>query len=86
MPINQTVKLCGAKSKQNDHRPCRQPAIKNKARCRLHGGKSTGAKTTEGKKWSAEANLKYGHYTNKAIMERKKFNAMLEWRRDLDDF
>ena len=86
MPINTTVQLCGARAKQNNHKPCRQPAIKNKVRCRLHGGLSTGPKTPEGKKRSAITNLKFGHYTKEAIAERNKFRMMMDWRKDIDDF
>lgn len=72
-------KLCGAKARTNDHQPCRQPAMKN-SRCRLHGGRSTGARTPEGKIKSAHANFKHGHYTNAAILERKDFNQQLrDW-------
>jgi hypothetical protein len=35
---------CGARSKINNGAPCRAPAIKNKARCRFHGGKGSGAR------------------------------------------
>lgn len=36
---------CGAKTKGNNGKPCRCPAIKGKARCRVHGGaKGSGAK------------------------------------------
>lgn len=86
MPINLSVRLCGARSKQNDHRPCRQPAIKNKARCRMHGGLSTGPKTPEGKRRSAEANLKHGRYTNQAVLERSQMRMMMKWRKDLGEF
>ena len=79
MPINKSVKLCGAKARQNKNQPCRQPAMKN-GRCRLHGGKSTGPKTLEGKKRAAEANLKHGSYTNAAILERKRMQMMMKWR------
>ena len=82
MPINSTVKLCGAKARQRQYKPCRQPAMKN-GRCRLHGGKSTGAKTQEGKIKSAEANLKHGFYTKQAIQERKNFLVMMQWRNEL---
>ena len=84
MPINSTVKLCGAKAKQNNHQPCRQPAMKN-GRCRLHGGKSTGAKTKEGKEKAAKANYKYGLYTNKAMAEKKNIQKMMRWRDELKD-
>lgn len=83
MPINSTVSLCGAKSKQNNHQPCRQPAMKNRARCRLHGGKCTGPKTLEGKKKAAEANLKHGRYTKEAMMERMQMRMMMQWKKDI---
>ena len=63
------VNLCGARSKQNNHLPCRQPAMKN-GRCRLHGGKSTGPKTEKGRLKSAMANYKHGCYTKEAIAVR----------------
>ena len=35
---------CGAKTKSNAGKPCRCPAIRNKKRCRVHGGaKGSGA-------------------------------------------
>lgn len=84
MPINVTVKLCGAKSRRNNNQPCRQPAMKN-GRCRMHGGKSTGPKTEQGKKKAAAANLKHGRYTNAAIMERRRMRMMMQWRSYLND-
>lgn len=38
---------CGARTRSGD--PCRAPAVRGKARCRLHGGLSTGPKTEEGR-------------------------------------
>ncbi len=37
---------CGAKNRAG--KPCASPAMKGRARCRLHGGKSTGAPEGEG--------------------------------------
>lgn len=85
MPLNANVKLCGAKAKQNNHKPCGQPGMLTNGRCRLHGGKSTGPKTEAGKLKSAQANYKHGLYTNKAIAERKKMRYMMSWHKDLDD-
>lgn len=85
MPINASVKLCGAKARQNNHRPCRQPGMKTNGRCRLHGGKSTGAKTPEGTIRAAQANFKHGRFTNSARWERKHMKDMMSWRKDLDD-
>lgn len=84
MPLN--VKLCGAKARQNNNKPCRQPAMKNKNRCRLHGGKCTGPKTTEGKNRSAKANYKHGLYTKEAILEQQKMRMMLKWRNETDNW
>ena len=44
---------CGAKTRKGT--PCKWKAEPGKARCRLHGGRSTGAKTPEGRKRIAEA-------------------------------
>lgn len=85
MPINATVRLCGAKSRRNNYLPCRQPAMKN-GRCRMHGGKSTGPKTEEGKNKAAAANFKHGRYSNAAKAEREYMREMMEWGNDLDDW
>jgi len=62
--------LCNAKSKRTG-KLCRQPAMKNR-KCRLHGGKSTGAKTHKGKLNQKRAVTKHGFYSKEAILERKK--------------
>lgn len=76
--------LCGAKARQNGHKPCRQPAMKN-GKCRLHGGKATGPKTAEGKLRSAQANYKHGRYTNEAYEERLLLRMMKRWSCDLKE-
>ncbi len=82
MPL-QNVRLCGSYTKQDpEHKPCSQPAIRNKTRCKLHGGKSTGPKTLEGKIRSAEANLKHGLFTKVAVAERLYYREMLLWKDD----
>jgi hypothetical protein len=40
-------------------------------RCRLHGGKSTGAKTLEGAERARQAALRHGFYTAEAKAERR---------------
>lgn len=65
---------CGAKTRKGT--PCRAPAMKN-GRCRLHGGKSTGPKTTEGIERIRQAHIKHGQYTKEAIASRKEFYALL---------
>lgn len=71
------VTKCGAKARTNENKPCRQPAMKN-GRCRLHGGKSTGTKTENGKNTIIEANTKHGFYSAKAEAERKKIRKFLK--------
>ena len=61
---------------------CGHMAMKN-GRCRFHGGKSTGARTKEGKKKAARANLKHGTYSNKAMEEGQVFNELLHDSMDL---
>ena len=79
---------CCAKSRFSVTGICRQPVMKGKKRCRLHGGKSTGPITVEGKERSARANYKHGFYTNAAIAERRMIRRMMQWRYEErgDDF
>ena len=63
---------CGAQTRFKQ--PCKAPAMKN-GRCRMHGGKSTGPKTAQGKERSKRANWKHGDYsveTKNLIRELKK--------------
>ncbi|MCP3680208.1 MAG: hypothetical protein GY782_08170 [Gammaproteobacteria bacterium] len=73
--FNHYVPCCTAKSKRTKQL-CRQPAMKN-GKCRLHGGKSTGAKTVDGKKRLAEVNLTHGYYTKEAKAERRYLRQLL---------
>lgn len=40
---------CGARTRSPDGAPCKSKVVKDSARCRLHGGLSTGPRTPEGK-------------------------------------
>ncbi|WP_367186084.1 HGGxSTG domain-containing protein [Methylotenera sp.] len=63
---------CGAKTRSGH--PCKSPAIHGKARCRMHGGKSTGRPSTPSSKF------------RKAHLEdRRKFRAMLKQLKGLTD-
>ena len=53
---------CNALSKRTRLR-CRAPAVKGKTKCRFHGGKSTGARTEEGRARIAAAHTKHGRET-----------------------
>jgi hypothetical protein len=49
---------CLAKTRKGT--PCQNPVVTDRNRCRMHGGKSTGPKTAEGKARVAAAHTKHG--------------------------
>ena len=55
---------CTAKSKRSGDR-CRAPAVSGKSVCRMHGGKSTGPRTPEGKAALAARFLVHGTQTRR---------------------
>ena len=65
------VPRCGAKNRAGTE--CQAPAMRGKRRCRLHGGKSTGAKTEAGIEAIRQANTRHGRYT----LETQWFRAAL---------
>ena len=60
---------CLAKTRRGTE--CQKPAIKGRNRCQLHGGRSTGPKTPEGRAKIAAANYKHGNRTNERLAENK---------------
>ncbi len=60
---------CGAYARTTGQ-PCRSPAMRGKARCRMHGGKA-GRKPT------------HGRYTKAAIEERREVRTILRALRKL---
>jgi len=75
------ARKCLAKTRKNT--PCQSPAMKN-GRCRMHGGKSTGAKTKEGLKIIREANLKHGKYRKEILAEKRYFAELLREKREFE--
>jgi hypothetical protein len=74
---------CGAKTRAGC--ACRQPAMTN-GRCRLHGGKSTGARTAEGRRRARATRLVHGRRTAAVIGLRSAAAAVgrrLTWMADL---
>jgi hypothetical protein len=68
------VARCGALTR---HRaPCHQPAMSN-GRCRLHGGKSTGPRTREGRERIRSANTVHGRYSAEAVERRRRGRALI---------
>ena len=63
---------CDATSKRTGNR-CLAPAIKGKTKCRFHGGKSTRARTAEGKAKIAKAHTVHGRETR----EKRRNNSVL---------
>ena len=65
---------CGAKTRRGT--ACRRPASKRNGRCRLHGGRSIGPKSAEGRAKIAAANTTTGQHT-KAMIARRKEDAKI---------
>jgi hypothetical protein len=72
---------CDAKSKRTQLQ-CGAPAIRGKIKCRVHGGRSSGPRTEEGKASSAAANLKHGRYTQQAQTQRSESSALVSQLED----
>src|SRR5258707_8128333 len=53
------------------------------ARCKVHGGKSSGPRTPEGLERSRRANWKHGHFSREAKAERSRLRAAILVLRDL---
>ena len=66
---------CGAKTRTG-RCSCRQPAMAN-GRCRFHGGKSTGARTAEGRARCAHARRTHGFYSAATVTLRRE-EAIIE--------
>ena len=72
-----TLPICEAKSKQSGLR-CKNFATKGKHVCRIHGGKSTGAKTPEGKHRQKMASWKHGRESKESIENLRAVNAAIK--------
>ena len=66
---------CGARTRSGG--ACKNPAIKGRSRCKLHGGRSTGAKTPEGKARAAAAHTKHGRRSKAHVARVREINAEL---------
>ncbi len=67
---------CQATAKSTQQQ-CRRPATKGKQVCKLHGGKSTGPRTPEGRQRCAAAKTVHGQETTSIRMERRVAGAQL---------
>jgi hypothetical protein len=66
---------CGARTRAGC--PCRSPAIHGKLRCRMHGGRSPGPRTPEGRIRVREARTIHGNYGAKARADNRFRITML---------
>ena len=66
----QLTPRCGAKTRNKT--PCLAPAIRGAKRCRMHGGKGSGAP-----KNNANA-LRHGFYTRKFIKRRRQTKELMK--------
>ena len=62
-------KRCLAKTRRGTE--CQRPAITGSGRCRLHGGRSTGPRTEEGRARISAANTKHGRKTKERLAEAR---------------
>lgn len=75
---------CQAQSKRSK-RQCRKAAIRDKQVCRIHGGKSTGPMTEQGRKRCAAAKTAHGWETRALRKARaEKFREMKAWMQILN--
>ena len=68
-------KRCLAKTRRST--PCQKAALKGKTRCRLHGGRSTGPRTPEGKARAIAAHTKHGRRSRAHIERVRQINIRL---------
>lgn len=71
-----TCRQCRARSKRTKL-PCQQPAMRGRSTCYLHGGRSLGAKTPEGRARIAAAHTVHGRETRAIRQERSRQLAYL---------
>ena len=64
------ARRCGAKTRAGG--ACQCPVIRGRGRCRLHGGRSTGAPKAQG-----NGNYKTGEFTTEAIEERQWLKSVV---------
>jgi hypothetical protein len=71
---------CGARTRMGC--PCRAPAMRN-GRCRMHGGKSTGPRTEEGRARIRAARTRHGRYSAEGRAFQRNVSDLLRRSRDL---
>ena len=72
---------CAAKSKRSGEQ-CKKPAMRGKAVCDFHGGRSTGPRTEAGKARQRAAVLKTGNYTKESMEDKARSMRVLSGLED----
>ena len=79
-----TCLKCSAKSKRTG-KGCMAPAMRGKAVCKTHGGRSTGPRSVDGIERIRLAQLKHGERTKEAVAESRRMSAKMLYLRDIGD-
>ena len=74
--------MCEATSKQSGQR-CKNFASKDKRVCRIHGGRSTGARTQEGKERQKKASWTHGRCSQEAKEKKDYIRELIRESREL---
>ena len=69
------MQLCNARTRSGD--ACRRFGNVKNGRCHLHGGKSTGPRTDEGRRRIAKAHFKHGRRSKSYLQQRHDLKAEL---------
>jgi hypothetical protein len=72
---------CGSHARRTGW-PCRGPAMRN-GRCRMHGGRSTGPRTEEGRQRAKIANFIHGMFSAEQVAENKECRELIKQFREL---
>ncbi|MBI78654.1 MAG: hypothetical protein CMM53_12935 [Rhodospirillaceae bacterium] len=64
---------CLAKTRKGT--PCQNPVVTDRSRCRMHGGKSTGPRTPEGKQRIVDAHWKHGRRSRAHVAKVRYINS-----------
>ena len=67
---------CQAKAKRSGQQ-CKKPALRGRRVCQVHGGRSIGPRTEEGKARSAAANLRTGEFSRAEIAKTDRRRALV---------
>lgn len=74
------AKRCGARTRSGGS--CKGPAMPN-GRCRMHGGPSTGPRTSEGIERIRASRTKHGRYSQASINARRQARAAIRAMRQM---